>query len=214
MAGTILEGAASPTRFLLFASWTAWYPISLVEHDPLDAAGIAAALDRMAREIVGRSRGGKLVLVGIRTAGVPLAARLGERIVAAGHPAPLRGAIDITLYRDDAATALPKPEVGQTEIPGATLEGRRVVLVDDVLFTGRTIRAALDALMDYGRPRAVELCVLVDRGHRELPIQPDYVGLRLDTAPEEEVRVHLAELGGEHGGPDRVELLPARGGRP
>src|SRR5690349_11032522 len=114
----------------------------------------------MAREIVDRAGdrqdGERLVLVGIRTAGVPLAARLAERIATArqskpsGGVKPLLGAIDITLYRDDAATALPKPEVGQTEIPGATLEGRRVVLVDDVLFTGRTIRAALDALMDYG----------------------------------------------------------------
>ena len=173
----------------------------------IDAAGIDRALDRIAQEIVGRPRGAELILVGIRTAGVPLAARLAKRIVAAGHPAPLRGAIDITLYRDDAATALPKPEVGQTEIPGATLEGRRVVLVDDVLYTGRTIRAALDALMDYGRPRAVELAVLVDRGHRELPIQPDYVGQRIDTRADQEVRVHLSELGGEHGGPDHVELI-------
>ena len=184
-----------------------WYLIGLVERDPLDGAGIDQALTRIAREIVARARGGELVLVGIRTAGVPLSARLADRLSAAGQPRPQLGAIDITLYRDDAATALPRPEVGETKIPGATLEGRRVILVDDVLFTGRTIRAALDALMDYGRPRAVELCVLVDRGHRELPIHADYVGIRLDTRPEDEVRVHLAELGGEHGGPDRVELI-------
>jgi pyrimidine operon attenuation protein/uracil phosphoribosyltransferase len=189
-----------------------------VRRDPLDATGIDGALTKMAREIVDRARQAPrdaqtpsaLVLVGIRTAGVPLAARLARAIEKLGHPAPALGAIDITLYRDDAATALPRPEVGVTEIPGATLEGRRVVLVDDVLFTGRTIRAALDALMDYGRPRTVELAVLVDRGHRELPIQPDYAGQVLDTELGEEVRVHLAELtveGGEHGGPDRVELL-------
>jgi len=186
---------------------------SLSEHgaaDAADAARIDEVLHRIAREIVERPRppgDQALVLVGIRTAGVPLAARISKLIIGAGHPAPLRGAIDITLYRDDAATALPKPEVGQTEIPGATLEGRRVVLIDDVLYTGRTIRAALDALMDYGRPRAVELAVLVDRGHRELPIQPDYVGLTIATQLDEEIRVHLSELGGEHGGPDRVELL-------
>jgi pyrimidine operon attenuation protein/uracil phosphoribosyltransferase len=182
----------------------------------MQAAEIEQALARIAREIVDRSvlraegrsthrDDAELVLVGIRTAGVPLAARIATQIVTAGHPAPLRGAIDITLYRDDAATALPKPEVGLTEIPGATLEGRRVVLVDDVLYTGRTIRAALDALMDYGRPRAVELAVLIDRGHRELPIQPDYVGARIDTRDDEEIQVHLSELGGEHGGADRVE---------
>jgi pyrimidine operon attenuation protein/uracil phosphoribosyltransferase len=191
--------------------------MTLVGGTLIDAAGIDKAIVRIAQEIVGRSalfaaspRGAgpvPLVLVGIRTAGVPLAARIAQQIIAAGHPAPLRGAIDITLYRDDAATALPKPEVGLTEIPGATLEGRRVVLIDDVLYTGRTIRAAMDALMDYGRPRAVELAVLVDRGHRELPIQPDYVGQRVDTQPQQEVRVHLSELGGEHAGPDHVELV-------
>jgi pyrimidine operon attenuation protein/uracil phosphoribosyltransferase len=185
--------------------------------DALDAGGIANALRAMARQIVDRPRppgDGPLVLVGIRTAGVPLAARLASLVTELGRPTPAQGAIDITLYRDDAATALPKPEVGETRIPGATLEGRRVVLVDDVLFTGRTIRAALDALMDYGRPRTVELAVLVDRGHRELPIQPDYVGQVVTTKLEEEVRVHLAELGdpegSEHGGPDRVEIVEGR----
>jgi pyrimidine operon attenuation protein/uracil phosphoribosyltransferase len=201
--------------FIRFSAWSC-YPICLVERGSvgtlIDAAGIDRALARIAQEIVARSRGSApLVLVGIRTAGVPLAARIAQQLVAAGQPAPLRGAIDITLYRDDAATALPKPEVGQTDIPGATLEGRRVVLVDDVLYTGRTIRAALDALMDYGRPRAVELAVLVDRGHRELPIQPDYVGHRVDTRADQQVRVHLSELAGEHGGPDRVELLDGDG---
>ncbi len=179
----------------------------------LDSVGIQRALRRIAHEIVERDRGERLLLVGIRSAGVPLAARLGRFLVETGElPTHAEGAIDITLYRDDAATALPKPEVGLTEIPGHTLEGRRVILVDDVLYTGRTIRAALDALMDYGRPRAVELAVLIDRGHRELPIQPDYVGLRVETARTEEIRVHLGELTGEHGGADRVVLLSPRGG--
>jgi len=188
-----------------------------VRRDPLDATGIDGALTKIAQEIVDRARQAPreapLVLVGIRTAGVPLATRLAKAITKLGHPAPALGAIDITLYRDDAATALPRPEVGVTEIPGATLEGRRVVLVDDVLFTGRTIRAALDALMDYGRPRVVELAVLVDRGHRELPIEPNYAGQVLDTELDEEVRVHLTELGGEHGGPDRVELIAPKTSR-
>ena len=166
------------------------------------------ALRRIAHEIVERDRGADLVLVGIRTAGVPLADRLVKLLVETGElTAPTRGAIDITLYRDDAATALPKPEVGLTEIPGHSLEGRRVILIDDVLYTGRTIRAALDAIMDYGRPRIVELAVLVDRGHRELPIQPDYVGVRVETTRAEAVRVHLSELVGEHGGPDHVAVL-------
>ena len=108
-------------------------------------------------------------------------------------PPPL-GEIDITLYRDDVFVGLPKPEVGPTRLPGA-LAGRTIILVDDVLYTGRTVRAALDALMDYGRPRAVELAVLVDRGGRELPIQPDYVGLQLQTSRDESVKVELTELG-------------------
>ncbi|MEO6951870.1 MAG: bifunctional pyr operon transcriptional regulator/uracil phosphoribosyltransferase PyrR [Polyangia bacterium] len=181
----------------------------LVSHEegrqPLDSVGMQRALRRIAHEIVERDRGADLVLVGIRTAGVPLAARLAKLLEETGElPAPMRGAVDITLYRDDAATGLPKPVVGKTEIPGHTLEGRRVILVDDVLYTGRTIRAALDALMDYGRPRTVELAVLVDRGHRELPIQPDYVGIKVETTHDEAVRVHLTELDGMHGGPDRV----------
>ena len=172
---------------------------------PLDSVGMQRALRRIAHEIVERDRGADLVLVGIRTAGVPLADRLAKLLEATGElPSTTCGAVDITLYRDDAATGLPKPVIGKTEIPSHTLEGRRVILVDDVLYTGRTIRAALDALMDYGRPRAVELAVLVDRGHRELPIQPDYVGIKVETSRDEGVRVHLTELGGVHGGPDHV----------
>jgi pyrimidine operon attenuation protein/uracil phosphoribosyltransferase len=171
----------------------------------MDGAAMTRALKRIAHEIVERNASIKdrIVLVGIRTAGVPLAERLEKYIAETGEAEqPERGAIDITLYRDDVFEGLPKPEVGSTELPGHSIAGRTVVLVDDVLYTGRTIRAALDALMDFGRPRAVQLAVLVDRGHRELPIQPDYVGTVIQTARDESVKVTLAELGG----PDRVVL--------
>jgi len=164
----------------------------------LDAAGIARALRRIAHEIVERNGGvADLVLVGIRTGGVPLARRIAREIEAAERSAPEVGAVDITLYRDDVFVGLPKPEIGPTEIPGQSIAGKKVVLVDDVLYTGRTIRAALDALMDFGRPRAVELAVLVDRGMRELPIAPDYVGLKLSTTRDQSVRVNLVEVDGE-----------------
>jgi pyrimidine operon attenuation protein/uracil phosphoribosyltransferase len=185
----------------------------LVERKELaDAAGISRELRRLAHEIVERNLVNRetpetsLVLVGIRTAGVPLAERLAAFIVEAGQSKPELGAIDITLYRDDVFEGLPKPEVGRTELPGHSIEGRTVVLVDDVLYTGRTIRAALDALMDFGRPRAVQLAVLVDRGHRELPIQPDYVGFGVETSRKESVKVTLTELGQS----DRVVLRERR----
>ena len=191
-------------------------PTDLVERRELfDADGMARALRRMAHEILERNAPLKapLVLVGIRTNGVPLAERLAKLIGEIGDPSfagthgkPELGAIDITLYRDDVFEGLPKPEVGSTELPGHTIAGRTVVLVDDVLYTGRTIRAALDALMDYGRPRAVQLAVLVDRGHRELPIQPDYVGTKVQTSRTESVRVTLSELGD----PDRAILRESR----
>jgi pyrimidine operon attenuation protein/uracil phosphoribosyltransferase len=158
----------------------------------LDSAGITRALKRIAHEIVERNAAvGEVVLVGIRTAGVPLAERLSGFIADAGGVRSAVGAIDITLYRDDVFEGLPKPEVGSTELPAHTIAGKTVILVDDVLYTGRTIRAALDALMDYGRPRAVQLAVLVDRGHRELPIQPDYVGLKVETTRNQSVKVIL-----------------------
>jgi pyrimidine operon attenuation protein/uracil phosphoribosyltransferase len=169
----------------------------LVERRELmDASAIARALRRIAHEIVERNGGTtNLILVGVRTGGVPLAQRLAREIALAEQVEPPVGAVDITLYRDDVFVGLPKPEVGTTDLPGS-IEGRTVVLVDDVLYTGRTIRAALDVLMDFGRPRAVELAVLVDRGLRELPIQPDYVGLKVQTARNESVRVDLAETDG------------------
>lgn len=144
-------------------------------------------LDEMADAIV--SRGGPApLIVGVRRGGVPVAEGLRTRLAERLGQAPDFGTLDITLYRDDASTALPSLRIGPTEIPGS-LDGRRVVLVDDVLFTGRTVRASLDELFDHGRPRSVELAVLVDRGGRELPIQADYVGRRVNLAPELRVDV-------------------------
>jgi pyrimidine operon attenuation protein/uracil phosphoribosyltransferase len=163
-------------------------------------------LRRIASAISERNGGAEgLILVGIRTGGVPLSQRLARLISESEGTAPALGKMDITLYRDDVSSGLPRPEVGPTELPGS-IAGRKIVLVDDVLYTGRTVRAALDELMDFGRPRAVELAVLVDRGHRELPIQPDYVGLAIQTAPSETVKVELQELHGR----DRVVLRERR----
>lgn len=163
----------------------------------LDAAGISRALRRISYELVERigHDGEPIYLVGVRTGGAHLAARLAALIrEQADIPPPVLGAVDITLYRDDVFHGLPKPEIGPTDLP-ESIDGRRVVLVDDVLFTGRTIRAAMDVLADYGRPRAETLAVLVDRGRRELPIQPDFVGVVVQTAATESVRVMLRERG-------------------
>jgi pyrimidine operon attenuation protein / uracil phosphoribosyltransferase len=162
----------------------------------LDAAGVARTLRRMALEIAERvpQEGTPLYLVGVRTGGAFLAQRLVTLLAQAGEPSPLLGAVDISLYRDDVFRGLPKPEIGPTDLP-EPIDGRTVVLVDDVLFTGRTIRAAMDVLADYGRPRAVKLAALVDRGRRELPIQPDIVGVTVETTARESVRVLLAERG-------------------
>ncbi len=171
----------------------------------LDVAGIDAALREMASAILAQHPDpARLVLVGIRTGGVFLGERLrrtiGERL---GCEISF-GVMDITLYRDDVFVGLPRPEVGSTELPCA-LDGKDVVLVDDVLFTGRTIRAALDELMDYGRPQRIQLAVLVDRGCRELPIQADYAGLAVPTTREQTVRVSVHESGSE--AVDRVALF-------
>ena len=163
----------------------------------LDASAVTRALTRIAHEILERTQGADdAVLLGIPTRGAHLATRLGARIAAVeGRQLPV-GTLDVTMYRDDLRLK-PARALGRTEIPGGGVDGRLVVLVDDVLFSGRTIRAALDALGDIGRPRAVQLAVLVDRGHRELPIRADYVGKNLPTAQRETVRVHLAEIDGE-----------------
>ncbi|MDW7710759.1 MAG: bifunctional pyr operon transcriptional regulator/uracil phosphoribosyltransferase PyrR [Deferrisomatales bacterium] len=157
----------------------------------LNAAAVRRALARMAHEILERNRGTEgLVLVGVVRQGDLLAARLQDQIrLVEGASVPL-GRLDITLYRDDLARAGAPPMLRPTDIPFA-LDDRTVVLVDDVLYTGRTARAALDAIMDFGRPRAVQLAVLVDRGHRELPIQPDYTGHVIRTVRDEEVEVRL-----------------------
>jgi pyrimidine operon attenuation protein/uracil phosphoribosyltransferase len=164
----------------------------------LDAAGITRTLRRMAHEIAERVPQDQrpLYLVGVRTGGAYLAHRLCDMLAALGEAKPVQGAVDISLYRDDVFHGLPKPEIGPTDLP-EPIEGRTIVLVDDVLFTGRTIRAALDAVHDYGRPRAVQLAVMVDRGHRELPIRPDYVGKNLPTRRDEAVDARLdgVELG-------------------
>jgi len=164
----------------------------------LGEAEIARALTRIAHEILERNKGGQdLVLLGIPTRGVPLAHRLAARIadVEPGlDPAGLVGSLDVTMYRDDLHRH-PTRAIGTTQVPGG-VDGKVVVLVDDVLFSGRTIRAALDAISDLGRPRAVQLAALVDRGHRELPIRADFVGKNLPTSHTERVRVLLSESDG------------------
>jgi pyrimidine operon attenuation protein/uracil phosphoribosyltransferase len=156
----------------------------------LDQAGINRALTRIAHEILERNKGiAGLALVGIRSGGDDLARQLRKRIAEIeGEDVPL-GAIDITLYRDDLGTRGSLP-MGKTEIP-FPLDDRRIILVDDVLYTGRTIRAAMDALIDLGRPRSIQLAVLIDRGHRELPIRPDYVGRNVPTSRDEKIQVEF-----------------------
>ncbi|WP_402465264.1 bifunctional pyr operon transcriptional regulator/uracil phosphoribosyltransferase PyrR [Isoptericola aurantiacus] len=166
----------------------------------LGASDVARALTRIAHEIVERSKGaGDVVLLGIPTRGVPLARRLAQRLAQIDpdfDAEACTGELDVTMYRDDLHRQ-PTRAVGVTRLPQAGIEGRTVVLVDDVLFSGRTIRAALDALGDLGRPRVVRLACLVDRGHRELPIRPDFVGKNLPTAQAERVRVRLGEVDGD-----------------
>jgi pyrimidine operon attenuation protein/uracil phosphoribosyltransferase len=170
----------------------------------MDADRVGRSLARIAHEILERNRTlEELALIGIRSRGVPLARRLSAAIrEISGHDVPT-GALDITLYRDDLMRHAigTQPLVRSTEIP-FTIDDKRILLVDDVLYTGRTIRAALDALIEFGRPKSIQLVVLVDRGHRELPIKADYVGKNLPTAPTESVQVRLTELDGK----DEVEI--------
>jgi pyrimidine operon attenuation protein / uracil phosphoribosyltransferase len=169
---------------------------STVKSVVMDEVAIDRALTRIAHEILEHNKGCQdLVLVGIRTRGIHLARRLAEKLHAIeGELVPL-GVMDVTLYRDDLRRRVDHPKVERTEIP-FPLTDKCVILVDDVLFTGRTIRAALDGLMDFGRPRAIQLAVLVDRGHRELPIRADYVGRNVPTALPESVEVRLREVDG------------------
>jgi pyrimidine operon attenuation protein / uracil phosphoribosyltransferase len=177
----------------------------------LDAADISRALTRIAHEIIERTKGAAdLVLLGIPSRGVALAARLAARLTEIEGVEVPAGALDATMYRDDLRLR-PARTLERTDIPPVGVDGRLVVLVDDVLFSGRTVRAALDALADLGRPRAVQLAVLVDRGHRELPIRADYVGKNLPTSLRERVLVQLSE----YDGTDAVLLdaAPAGGAR-
>ena len=163
----------------------------------LDAGEIRRAVTRIAHEILERNKGAAgVVLVGIAARGDDLAKRLAAEIARIEGVEVAVGALDITFYRDDIGLRSEAPEVHETRIP-FDITGAAVVLVDDVLFTGRTIRAALDALVDFGRPRSIQLAVLVDRGHRELPIRPDYVGKNVPTRKDEDVIVRLTEVDGE-----------------
>lgn len=169
----------------------------------LDNEQVRRALTRISHEVVERNRGiDGLILAGIRTRGVPIAQRLAKMIEKIeGIQVPV-GILDITLYRDDLSSVAEQPVINHTSMP-ADVEGKVVVLVDDVLFTGRTARAALDAVMDLGRPERVQLAVLIDRGHRELPIRADYVGKNLPTSTKEIVAVRLEEIDGD----ERVIIL-------
>jgi pyrimidine operon attenuation protein/uracil phosphoribosyltransferase len=177
----------------------------------LDADGLRRTLSRIAHEIIeGNPELAQVALVGIQTRGVPLAQRLRRLVEERAGDAPAFGAVDITFYRDDVqvrggdAPRHPQPVVRSTNLD-FPLEGKTVVLVDDVLYTGRTIRAAIEALFDYGRPARIQLAVLVDRGHRELPIRPDYVGKNLPTSRNERIQVQLVEVDEV----DQVLLVPA-----
>ncbi len=162
----------------------------------MDAEGIERSLTRIAYEILEENKGIRdLVVIGIREGGVFLAQRIGKKISNIEKTDVPLGILDITLYRDDVLTTAKKPKLGKTDIP-FSLDNKKVILVDDVIFTGRTIRAAMDALMDFGRPNLIQLAVLIDRGHRELPIRPNFVGNSLPSSLWEEVSVNLAEIEG------------------
>ena len=167
----------------------------------MSSAELDAAITANANEIHARLPEGRLILVGIRRRGAPLAERMAAKLRAMGRDV-LVGILDITLYRDDLSEIGPVPMIGKTEIP-FKITGYPLVLVDDVLFTGRTIRAALDCLNDFGRPKLIHLAVLVDRGGRELPIAANYIGMKVKVGPSQEVLVKLREVDGE----DRVVLL-------
>ncbi len=169
----------------------------------MDSDGMRRALTRIAHEIIEKNKGiENVALIGIRRRGVPLADRLADEIEQIEGKRPEIGIIDITLYRDDLTTLAQQPILHKTEINFSVVD-KKIVLVDDVIYTGRTVRAALDAVIDLGRPKLIQLAVLVDRGHRELPIRPDYVGKNIPTSHHEIVSVCLKEIDGE----DQVLLL-------
>jgi pyrimidine operon attenuation protein/uracil phosphoribosyltransferase len=174
-----------------------------VKKEIIDSDAMGRAITRIAHEILEKNKGTEdLVLIGIRTRGVPLAERLASKIEEIEGVNIKTGILDITLYRDDLSTVSQQPIVHRTEIP-FDITGKKVVLVDDVLFTGRTVRAALDALIDLGRPKQIQLAIMIDRGHRELPIRADFVGKNLPTSKNEVVDVNFEEIDGK----DLVLLL-------
>ena len=200
-------GAASPGLMLGLAGLAPRIMRNSKVSTVMDADAIAEAVSRIADEIIEGGGGAKkLVLVGIRSRGVPLAERLSKLIGSRAGIEILVGIIDITLYRDDLTDIASQPLVRETQLP-FPIDGQRIVLVDDVLFTGRTVRAALDQLIDFGRPERIELMVLVDRGGRELPIRPDYVGREVSTSKPQMVDVLLEEEDGR----DEVVLTEERG---
>ena len=183
-------------------------PVSDTARTVLDPRDVQRALTRISHEILERNKGASdLVLLGIPSRGVPLAERIAERIASVEGEKVPTGSLDVTMYRDDLRMK-PARALLPTEIPAEGIDGKVVVLVDDVLYSGRTIRAALDAISDLGRPRAVQLAALVDRGHRELPIRPDFVGKNLPTSTSERVGVRLHEVDGA-GTQDAVVIRPA-----
>ena len=165
----------------------------------IDAKGLNRTIARLAHEIVERNKGiANLVLLGLRTRGLPLAERLNEKIKSIeGDLLPI-GVLDVTMYRDDVFKKIKQPSVQTTEIK-FNIDGKTVVIVDDVLYTGRTVRAALDAIVDFGRPTAIQLAVMVDRGHREMPIRADYIGKSVPTSSGEEVKVKVREVDKQDG---------------
>src|SRR5262245_11369104 len=170
----------------------------------MDERAVQRALARMAREIVERNQGvASVVLIGVQRRGVQLAGKLADEIEPAEGVRPPVGTLDIPLYRDDLTTVGPRPVLGETRLPPDGIDQQRIVIVDDVCYTGRTVRAALDELADFGRPSRIFLCVLIDRGGRELPIQPDIVGRQVSTVANQLVEVRVPEIDGDWG----VELL-------
>ncbi len=171
----------------------------------IDEEGFNRTITRLAHEILEKNKGSKnLVLIGMRTRGEFIAERIKQKIKEIDNSEPSYGVLDVTLYRDDFRKRLKQPEISVTNIT-FDVNDRDIILIDDVLYTGRTVRAALDALMDLGRPSTIQLCVLVDRGHRELPIKADFIGKNIPTSINEEVRVRIKETDGE----DAVYLINA-----
>ncbi|OCL27911.1 bifunctional pyr operon transcriptional regulator/uracil phosphoribosyltransferase [Orenia metallireducens] len=170
-----------------------------VKKELIDSDGIRRALTRISHEIIEKNEGLEdVIIIGIRTRGVPLAQRIVSKLEEIEGKKVPKGILDITLYRDDLTTIANQPIVHQTEIP-VDITDKKVILVDDVLYTGRTVRSALDALMDLGRPKSIQLAILVDRGHRELPIRADFVGKNLPTSKSEVISVNLKEVDGKDG---------------